>query len=355
MSVEDLLTVHIDSVYSSSKFEQKVTEAPASVTIVSAEEIQKFGYQTLADVLRDIRGFYVTYDRNYSYLGFRGYSQPGDYNSRVQLLVDGHLLNDDLYDQALLGTEFPLDLDLIDRIEVVRGPGAVMWGPNAVNGVINIITKSAGATKGASVSAAAGNELRGALGGRWSVAPSDHLAFRTWGKLEDRQPAFGSLGYYNYVTAFHAEPSVTNLNWESGRIGFRMDAQVQERDQLMVEGDIYKMGRQDRLDYPVLLPQSIDSSQAHSGAGGASLYSRWTHTSSTGSESMLQLSLHRSNADYPFVGGTLANLNVDFQNRRLTGENNEIYWGAGFQQFSDNIYGSRGFGLNPPDIAMEMS
>jgi outer membrane receptor for ferrienterochelin and colicins len=158
MSIEKLLTVQIDSVYSSSKFQQKVTEAPASVTIISAEEIQKFGYQTLADVLRDVRGFYVTNDRNYSYLGFRGYGQPGDYNSRVQLLVDGHLLNDDIYGQALLGTEFPVDLDLIDRIEVVRGPNSSLYTASAFFGVINVITKRGGAFSGLAVSGAAGSE-----------------------------------------------------------------------------------------------------------------------------------------------------------------------------------------------------
>jgi len=157
MSIEKLLTVQIDSVYSSSKFQQKVTEAPASVTIISAEEIQKFGHRTLADVLRDVRGFYVTYDRNYSYLGFRGYGQAGDYNSRVQLLVDGHLLNDDIYGQALLGTEFPLDLDLIDRIEVVRGPNSSLYMASAFFGVINVITKRGSAIGGMSVSAAAGS------------------------------------------------------------------------------------------------------------------------------------------------------------------------------------------------------
>ncbi len=229
------------------------------------------------------------------------------------------------------------------------GPGAVMWGPNAVNGVINIITKSARATKGGSASASTGNELRGAVEGQFSAAPNDHVAFRTWGKLEDRQPAYDSPGYYNYVTSMHTDPSVTNLDWESGRLGFRMDAQLKEGDQLMVEGDTYKMGRQDQLDYPVLLPQVVESAQSHSGSAGASLYSRWTHTNQTGGESVLQLSLDHSNVDYRFVGGSLSNLTLDFQNRRLAGENNEIYWGVGFQQYSDNTYATRGFSMNPPD------
>src|ERR1700730_19417428 len=90
MSLEDLMSIEIDSVYGASGFKQKVTAAPASVTIITSEEIQKFDYKTLADILRNVRGFYVAYDRNYSYLGVRGYGPSGDYNSRIAVSIDGH-------------------------------------------------------------------------------------------------------------------------------------------------------------------------------------------------------------------------------------------------------------------------
>ena len=135
------MTIEVDSVYGASGFKQKVTEAPASVTIITSEEIQKYGYRTLADILRNVRGFYVSYDRNYSYLGVRGYGLPGDYNSRIALMIDGHRLNDDIYDAALVGTEFPIDVDLIERVEVIRGPNSSLYAASAFLGVINIITK----------------------------------------------------------------------------------------------------------------------------------------------------------------------------------------------------------------------
>jgi outer membrane receptor for ferrienterochelin and colicins len=141
MSLEDLMSIEIDSVYGASGFKQKVTEAPASVTIITSEEIQKFGYKTLADSLRNVRGFYVTYDRNYSYLGVRGYGPSGDYNSRIAVLIDGHRLNDNIFDAAPVGTDFPLDVDLIDRIEVIRGPNSSLYVASAFLGVVNIITK----------------------------------------------------------------------------------------------------------------------------------------------------------------------------------------------------------------------
>jgi len=141
MSIEELMSLRIESVYGASGFKQKVTEAPASVTIISSEDIQKYGYRTLADILRNVPGFYVTYDRNYSYLGVRGFGLPGQYNNSIALLIDGHRLNDSIYDGAVIGTEFPLDVDLIDRVEVIRGPNSSLYLASAFLGVINVITK----------------------------------------------------------------------------------------------------------------------------------------------------------------------------------------------------------------------
>src|SRR3984885_9534136 len=140
-SLEDLMSIEIDSVYGASGFKQKVTEAPASVTIITSEDIQRYGYRTLADILRNVRGFYVSNDRNYSYLGVRGFGLPGNYNNGIALLVDGHRLNDNIFDAALIGTEFPLDVDLIDRVEVIRGPNSSLYVASAFLGVINVITK----------------------------------------------------------------------------------------------------------------------------------------------------------------------------------------------------------------------
>ncbi len=141
LSLAELLDVRIAKVYSASKHEQRVTQAPASVTIITADEIRKFGYRTLAGVMQGIRGVYVTDDRGYSYLGMRGFSPPGDYNSRTLLLVDGHKLNDDVYNSALIGTEGVIDIDLVERVEVIRGPSSSIYGASAFFGVINLITR----------------------------------------------------------------------------------------------------------------------------------------------------------------------------------------------------------------------
>lgn len=141
LSLDDLMQIRIESVTTASKRLEPSTDAPAAVSIISGDEIRKLGHRSLADVLQGIRGFYVTYDHGYYYLGSRGFSRPGDYNSRTLLLLNGQRLNDELYEQGFIGTEFMVDLDLIERVEVVRGPGSALYGSDALFGVINVITK----------------------------------------------------------------------------------------------------------------------------------------------------------------------------------------------------------------------
>ncbi len=154
LSLEEL--THVE-VYSASRHLQSTTEAPASVTLITAREIHEHGYRTLADALNTVRGFFVTNDRNYSSLGVRGFARPGDLNTRVLLLVDGHRLNDNVYEQAMIGTEFPIDVDLIERIEIVRGPVSSLYGSNALFGSINIITKRGGDVSGPEAAVSVGS------------------------------------------------------------------------------------------------------------------------------------------------------------------------------------------------------
>ena len=142
LSLEELMALEVDVVYGASRFQQKIDDAPASVVVISGEQIRLHGYRTLGDVLASTPGIIVTSDRNYSYLGVRGLARPGDYNSRVLILVNGHRLNDNIYDQGMVGTEFPIDLTLIDRVEVIRGPNSSLYGTSAFLAVVNILTKA---------------------------------------------------------------------------------------------------------------------------------------------------------------------------------------------------------------------
>ena len=187
MKLEDLMKVEVPVVYGASKHEQKITEAPSAVSIVTADEIKKNGHRTLKDVLNSVRGFYVTYDRIYSYIGVRGVNRPGDFGGRILITIDGHRMNDPIYDSALSGTEAFLDVDLIDRVEVIRGPGSSLYGNNAFFGVINIITR-----KGRSVNwgEASASILSGeTYGGRFTVGHqfTNGVEFLVSGSIQESQ------------------------------------------------------------------------------------------------------------------------------------------------------------------------
>ncbi len=154
ISLDSLLNIKISA---ASKYLQTTSEIPGSVTIITSDEISRYGYQELSEVLNSIKGFYISYDRNYSYLGVRGFSRPTDYNNRILLLLNGHSLNENIYGSAYIGTELGINLKSVERIEIVRGPSSALYGSNAMFAVINIITKKGNAIDGLQVDAGIGS------------------------------------------------------------------------------------------------------------------------------------------------------------------------------------------------------
>ena len=150
------MRIEVQRVFGASERLQPVTEAPSSVTIVTAREIARYGYRTLADILRSVRGFYVSDDRNYSYVGVRGFSRPGDYSTRVLVLVNGHRVNDAVYDQAPVGSDLGLDVAMFERVEIIRGPASSLYGTSAFFAVVNIITRNGASLNGVAVDVDAG-------------------------------------------------------------------------------------------------------------------------------------------------------------------------------------------------------
>jgi outer membrane receptor for ferrienterochelin and colicin len=148
LSPEELIGLPARSASSASNYLNRITDAPSSVSIITAEEIRLYGYRTLAEVLNSVRGISVSYDRNYTYLGLRGLSRPGDLNTRIMVIIDGHRLNDNVFDSALVGDEFPVDLENIERVEIIRGPGGAVYGTSAFSAVISVITKQGGDVHG---------------------------------------------------------------------------------------------------------------------------------------------------------------------------------------------------------------
>ncbi|MGD0437075.1 MAG: TonB-dependent receptor [Bryobacteraceae bacterium] len=346
LSVEDLFQLEVTSV---GRKAQELSKAPAAIFVLTAEDIRRSGATSIPEALQWVPGLTVlSVDGIRWTISARGSASL--YADKMLVMIDGRSLYTPLFG-GVLWDLVDVPLENIERIEVVRGPGAVMWGPNAVNGVINIITKKARDTKGAEVSVASGNQLRGTVMARWSDG-SDKLSYQVWTKLEDIDPASSSAGYY-YVAGINEvikQPQpVADLNTQSARVGFRVDGQASEKDQWMVQGDLYKIGGQDDLGYPVLLPAIREFVTCSTGGEGGFLQALWTRTNSTGNESTLQFTYDHDRIDYSFVGGMVNNLTLDYQKRLQTSDRNEVYWGAGFQQYWDDTETERVLDFNPAD------
>jgi iron complex outermembrane receptor protein len=149
ISLDSLLNVRITAV---ARYSQTSAQAPASVTIVTSEDIERYGYLTLDDVLGSVRGFYLSSDHNYSYIGVRGFSRPTDFNNRILLLVNGQRMNETFYQSFFGDANLGINMAAVERVEVIRGPASALYGTSAMFGVVNVVTK-AGADLDGEVSA----------------------------------------------------------------------------------------------------------------------------------------------------------------------------------------------------------
>lgn len=152
LSLEQLLDV---TIVGASKYEQKQNEVAAAVSVITRDEIRAFGWRTLAEAMVSLPGVHTTYDRQYTYLGMRGFGLPGDLTARVLITVNGNRVNDPVYDGGPAGREFPLDLDLVERIEFIPGPGGAVYGQNAMLGVVNLVTRTGAGLNGGELALAA--------------------------------------------------------------------------------------------------------------------------------------------------------------------------------------------------------
>jgi iron complex outermembrane recepter protein len=317
MSLEQLLDVKVTS---AAKHEERVSTTAAAIYVISQDEIRRSGAISVPEVLRTVPGLTVERMNASTWVvSARGFADQR--GNKLLVLLDGRTL----YDAFSSGVYWDIQnllLDDIDRIEVIRGPGGALWGANAVNGVINIISKKAVDTQGALLVTEAGTTDKGAGAVRYGGHMGDKVQYRLYGKYARSAPLVDAFGI--------EQPD----GWSLGRGGFRADAQLNSRDSFTLQGDAVR-SREGGID------QTLDSTAVELGQmtqfanpselRGQNLLARWTHTYSKNSDLSLQFYVDNTTRDSLTLDSDNRTYDLDFQVHRLYGSRNNIVWGSEFR------------------------
>ncbi len=318
LNLEQLATVEVTSV---SKEPERAFRTPAAIYVITQEDIRRSGAKTIPDVLRLVPGVEVAQiDSNKYAIGIRGF--VGRLSKQVLVMIDGRSVYTPLFAGVYWEMQDTL-LEDVDRIEVIRGPGGTIWGSNAINGVINIITRRAQDTRGTLVSAGGGNVDQGFLHFRYG-AGSDTASYRVWGKLFSRGPEFHTDGR-NFD------------DWRRAQAGFRTDLKLGSRDELTIEGDGYDSIAGQKLGLSFYSPPALVNQEGNANLSGGNLLGRWRRTLSTRSDIMLQAYWDRTARDDLNFREIRNTFNVDFIHRiRL--RRHTLIWGAGMRQSPSRFF-----------------
>lgn len=333
LSLEDLMNISV------AKRPQKVADSAAAVFVITQEDIRRTGATSIPEALRMVPGLEVArIDENKWAIGSRGFN--GRFDNKLLVLIDGRSVYTPLFSGVYWNVQDVL-LEDVDRIEVIRGPGATLWGANAVDGVINIITKSAKDTQGGLVTAEAGSEERTAESARFGSKIGDKTYYRVYGK------------YYDWYPSIDTNGATASDGWHALRSGFRVDSNGASANSFTVQGDIYHDNFGETLTVPSLTAPTFWSTYPNNGYNsGGDLLGRWNH-SFTRSSTSLQMYYDRTNIADPTVFGDHESVyDIDFQHDIHLGESQELVWGLGYRSIQDTNGSSFTVALQPPQSSL---
>ncbi|PKD40416.1 TonB-dependent receptor [Methylomonas sp. Kb3] len=330
LNVEDLLNVEVTSV---SKKAQALNDSAAAIFVITNDDIKRTGATSIPEALRMAPGLDVArIDSNKWAVSSRGFNAR--FSNKLLVLIDGR----NTYSRMFSGTYWEnqdVMMEDVERIEVIRGPGATLWGANAVNGVINIITKHSSKTQGGLVAAGGGTEEQG------------FGAFRYGGKLgEDTTGRVYAKGFKRDQNT-NAQGHGAGDDWDKVQGGFRIDSQLSSADELKFQGDLYHSHLNQVLSKPSILAPYSTTFRDKAEAYGGNIMGRWQHTFSTQSDMSLQLfyDYYRRNEEWMSEGRDTFDL--DFQHRFGLFDSHELIWGLGYQLTSDRLESSTIFSMSP--------
>ena len=339
LSLEELSNVEITSV---SKHPEKLSRAASAIQVITAEDIRRSGASSIPEALRLADNLDVAQKNSHDWaISARGFNTA--LANKLLVLIDGRTVYTPLFSGVFWDTQNYLLAD-IDRIEVISGPGGALWGANAVNGVINIITKSAKDTQGEYLEAGGGAQLQDFAGARYGATVAPETYFRVYGD------------FFNRNNEVLANTSAANDAWDQGQGGFRLDSRLSPTDLLTVQGDYYR-GDED----------VVSGSTAH--VSGGNILGRWSHTVSDLSDMNLQIYYDRTHLLDPIaafaVGSTilapsgfltddLDTYDIDFQHRFVLNDSHQLEWGLGYRRTRDSLTNAPALAFYPAILDQDL-
>jgi iron complex outermembrane receptor protein len=339
MSVEDLMNVEVTSV---ARHPEKLLQAASAIQVITQEDIRRSGATSIPEALRLADNLQVAQKNSHDWaISARGFNT--DLANKLLVMIDGRTVYTPLYSGVFWDVQDYL-LEDIDRIEVISGPGGALWGANAVNGVINIITKSAKDTQGVYAEAGGGSQPQDFTGVRYGGSLGADSAYRVYGKYFDRGAEVIANG------------NSASDSWRQGRGGFRVDSEASAQDRVTLQGDYYD-GRED------------EQAGGVADVSGANLLGRWTRSVSEESDFSLQTYIDQTHLADPaaplLVSGVqfspagtvyddLTTYDVDFQHRFSLGASNRVVWGLGYRYTHDAVIEAPSVGFFPAVLVQNL-
>ena len=324
LSIEQLMNLEVTSV---SRRPERLAQAASAIQVITQQDIRRSGASSLPEALRLATNLQVAQVNSRDWaISARGFNSTTA--NKLLVLIDGRTVYTPLYSGVFWDVQ-DVPLGDVDRIEVISGPGATLWGANAVNGVINVITKRARETQGLVVSGGGGTELRGFGTTRYGGALGSHVNYRIYGKGWAREPSVLPGGQ-----------DATD-DWHMEQAGFRLDWDASTINQVTMQGDLYN-GR---------------ISQATAGdiaVSGGNVVAKWSHTVSANSAVTAQLYYDRTNRNIPGTfGEDLDIYDVDLQHATRLGARHDVVWGLGYRLINDRVANSALLAFLPPHVTRQ--
>ena len=315
VSIEDLMNVEVTSV---SKKEQKLSRTASAVFVITQEDIQRSGATNIPDLLRMVPGVQVAQITSSVWaITARGFD--GQYSDKLLVLIDGRTVYSPIFSGTFWDAQ-SVPLENIERIEVIRGPGATVWGANAVNGVINITTKSAAETQGGLLTGGGGNMQPGLGMARYGRTTGNETAYRVYASGFDDGHFLNSAGQSG------------KDDWHRMQEGFRVDAKASAKDKLTLEGDVYSGNAGELVDTIVSIAPPVNGIlDLRDRFSGWDVVSRWDHAASPNSETRLQIDFDHGDRGDTTYSAALTNLGADFQHHVGWGDRQDFVWGLGYR------------------------